>query len=103
VTRPNIGDTVYYLSGTETYRFIRRGIVEENDNTGCSYLEGWEKSILWENLYATEEEAKAARTAYYERETAEAQRELDNARARLSNAVGWLERARQEQEGSGEG
>jgi hypothetical protein len=103
MTKPNIGDTVYYLSGTETYRFIRRGIVEENDNTGWCWLVGEEEGISWDCLYATEEEAKDARLAYYERETQEAQRALDNARARLSNAVGWLERARQEQEGSGGG
>jgi hypothetical protein len=103
MTKPNIGDTVYYLSSTETYRRIMSGAVQERDDTGWCWLVGEEEGISWVYLYATEEEAKAARLAYYQRETQEAQRELDNARARLSNAVGWLERARQEQEGSGGG
>jgi hypothetical protein len=98
VTRPNIGDTVYYLSSADTYRYIMRGVVEKFAPGRGYHVSGCFLTIHEDDLYATEDEAKAARLAYYQREIEEAQRSLDNARARLSNAVGWLERARQEQE-----
>jgi hypothetical protein len=96
MSKYNVGDTVYYLSRTETYRFILRDTIESSARggywvSGCDYL-----SIPTCQLYATEEEAKAARLAYYNREVEEAQKALDNARARLSNAAGWRERAERE-------
>jgi hypothetical protein len=92
MSKYNVGDTVYYLSGTETYRFIRSGTVDNSSQGGYWVSSCWIPLAPCQ-IYATEEEAKAARLTYYQREVEDAERALDNSRARLSNAVGWLERA----------
>jgi hypothetical protein len=93
MSKYNVGDTVYYLSGTETYRQIYRGVVEPC-LPGMGYqVSGRIITLHEQDMYPTEEEAKAARLAYYNCEVEEAQKALDNARARLSNAVGWRETA----------
>jgi hypothetical protein len=95
VSAYTVGDVVYYLSGTETYRHIRRGVVESLSSGGY-WVSGYWLPLPPSALYAAEEGAQQARLAYYNREAEEAQKALDNARARLSNAVGWRERAQAE-------
>ena len=88
----NVGDTVYCLSGTEGHRFIRCGTVEKASR-GRYWVSGYYIPLASCQIYATEQEAKIA---YCNREVEDAQKALDNARARLSNAVGWRERAEAE-------
>jgi hypothetical protein len=94
MTRPNIGDTVWYFVKSDNYWDLRSGQVERIGH--LTFISSWYRGMTDGELYATGQEAKAARLAYYEREAEAAHRALDNARTHNDNMVAWRERAREE-------
>lgn len=92
--KPNIGQTVYYLSSVETYRYVHRGRVESvSPEWGC-HVTGRFITIAATEIYATEEEAREARFAYYEQEMTRAFNALKAAQEYAGQVAQWRERAR---------